>query len=136
MTPNDDWRRVATAEQMSALTRTVDPTVAHIARVQDYWLGGKDHFEADRIVSILIEFEGGGTAELNAAALEAKVRVDYPIDDVVLGRPVSSTYRYIVTVIRANGRQERDAVPRESSSATFFVNVVLVFVPVLESASW
>ena len=49
MTPNDDWRRAATAEQMSALTRTIDPTVAHIARVQDYWLGGKDHFEADRI---------------------------------------------------------------------------------------
>jgi hypothetical protein len=29
--------------------RSIDPTVAHIARVQDYWLGGKDHFEADRI---------------------------------------------------------------------------------------
>jgi hypothetical protein len=25
-----------------------NPGVAHIARVQDYWLGGKDHFEADR----------------------------------------------------------------------------------------
>jgi hypothetical protein len=49
MTPNDDWRRAATPEQMSALTRTIDPTVAHIARVQDYWLGGKDHFEADRV---------------------------------------------------------------------------------------
>ena len=72
----------------------------------------------------MIEFEGGGTAELNAAALEAKVRVDYPIDDVVLGRPVSSTYRYIVTVIRADGRQQRDTVPREGNSGTFFVNVV------------
>ena len=49
MTPRGDWRRAATAEQMSALTRTIDPTVAHIARVQDYWLGGKDHFEADRV---------------------------------------------------------------------------------------
>ena len=49
MTPDGDWRRAATTEQMSALTRTVDPTVAHIARVQDYWLGGRDHFEADRI---------------------------------------------------------------------------------------
>ena len=29
--------------------RTIDPSVAHIARIQDYWLGGKDHFEADRI---------------------------------------------------------------------------------------
>ena len=26
----------------------VDTTVAHIARVQDYWLGGKDNFAADR----------------------------------------------------------------------------------------
>lgn len=43
MSPGDDWRRAASTEQMSALTRTVDPTVAHIARVQDYWLGGKDH---------------------------------------------------------------------------------------------
>ena len=49
MTPNGDWRRAATAEQISAMTRTIDPTVAHIARVQDYWLGGKDHFEADRV---------------------------------------------------------------------------------------
>src|SRR5215475_6275518 len=49
MTPSRDWRRAATAEQMSALTRTIDPSVAHIARIQDYWLGGKDHFEADRL---------------------------------------------------------------------------------------
>jgi hypothetical protein len=49
MTSSSDWRRAATAEQMSAHTRTIDPTVAHIARIQDYWLGGKDHFEADRI---------------------------------------------------------------------------------------
>jgi hypothetical protein len=80
--------------------------------------------EAERIVSILLEFEGGGTGELNAAALEAKVRVDYPIDDVMLGRPVSSTYRYTVTVIRENGRQDRDPAPREASSGTFFVSVV------------
>jgi trans-aconitate methyltransferase len=48
MTSDDDWRREATAEQLRSVVRTVDPTVAHIARVQDYWLGGKDHFEADR----------------------------------------------------------------------------------------
>src|SRR5579864_6047740 len=29
--------------------RAFDPTVAHPARVYDYWLGGKDNFEADRI---------------------------------------------------------------------------------------
>jgi trans-aconitate methyltransferase len=49
MTQSDDWRRAATAEQMRSVVRTIDPSVAHIARIQDYWLGGKDHFEADRI---------------------------------------------------------------------------------------
>lgn len=49
MTQSDDWRRAATAEQLRDVVRTVDPSVAHIARIQDYWLGGKDHFEADRI---------------------------------------------------------------------------------------
>jgi S-adenosyl methyltransferase len=49
MTQDDDWRRAATAEQMRSIVRTIDPSVAHIARIQDYWLGGKDHFEADRL---------------------------------------------------------------------------------------
>ena len=49
MTANGDWRREATAEQVLSVHRTIDPSVAHIARVQDYWLGGKDHFEADRV---------------------------------------------------------------------------------------
>jgi trans-aconitate methyltransferase len=49
MTQSDDWRRGATAEQLRSVVRTIDPSVAHIARIQDYWLGGKDHFEADRI---------------------------------------------------------------------------------------
>ena len=80
--------------------------------------------ESERIVSILVEFESGGTAELTVDAADARVRVDYPIDDVILGRPVSPMYRYTVTVIRADGRQDRDAAPRESSSSTFFVSVV------------
>ena len=29
--------------------RGFDARVAHPARVYDYWLGGKDNFEADRI---------------------------------------------------------------------------------------
>jgi hypothetical protein len=31
-----------------------DTSVAHPARVYDYWLGGKDHFEADRIAEEVI----------------------------------------------------------------------------------
>ena len=30
---------------------SLDPSVPHIARVYDYWLGGKDNFEADRVVA-------------------------------------------------------------------------------------
>ena len=33
------------------LGRTVDTTVAHTARVYDYWIGGKDNFPADRAVA-------------------------------------------------------------------------------------
>jgi hypothetical protein len=95
-------------------------TVKAIASLFDAVAGREDA----KIVSILVEFEGGGTAELNAATPSAEVRVDYPIDDVVLGRPVSPTYRYTVTVVRANGVQERDAQPREASAALFFVSVV------------
>jgi S-adenosyl methyltransferase len=49
MTQDDDWRQAATADQLRSVVRTIDPSVAHIARIQDYWLGGKDHFEADRL---------------------------------------------------------------------------------------
>jgi O-methyltransferase involved in polyketide biosynthesis len=49
MTSDGDWRRGATADQVRSVVRTIDPSVAHIARIQDYWLGGKDHFESDRV---------------------------------------------------------------------------------------
>src|ERR1700761_7092621 len=48
-TPGDDPQCAVTADQVRSVERTIDPSVAHIARVQDYWLGGKDHFEADRL---------------------------------------------------------------------------------------
>src|SRR5260370_19137647 len=34
---------------MAAVRPEIDTSVAHIPRIQDYWLGGKDHFAADRI---------------------------------------------------------------------------------------
>lgn len=79
--------------------------------------------EGEQVQSVLVEFEGGGTTELTGAAPAAQARVDYPIDDVVLGRPVSSTYRYTVTVVRADGDQQRDAQPRQGSSDVLFVSV-------------
>ena len=95
-------------------------TVKAIATLFDAVAGRED----ERILSILIEFEGGGTAELTASAPQAQVRVDYPIDNVILGRPVVSSYRYTVTVVRANGRQDRDPQPREGSAGLFFVSVI------------
>src|SRR5439155_363201 len=47
----------------------------------------------DQIVALLVDFEGGGTAELNATTLAAAVRVDFPIDDVILRRPVTTSGR-------------------------------------------
>ncbi len=48
MTPNND-SPCAADEREAVPVKTIDPNVAHIARIQDYWLGGKDHFEVDRI---------------------------------------------------------------------------------------
>jgi hypothetical protein len=78
----------------------------------------------DQIVVILVEFESGGTAELKTTQLEARVRIDYPIDDVILRRVVNSSYRYRVTVIRADGRQQTDPELRQQTARLFFVNVV------------
>ena len=80
--------------------------------------------EAERIVSILLEFENGGTGELEQTSLQTAVRIDYPIDDVVLGGTPPTSYRYTVTVIRADGRQDVDAAPRVGTASTFFVSVV------------
>jgi len=49
MASSRDWRRTATAEQIRSVTRVIDSSVARIARVHDYLLGGKDHFKADQI---------------------------------------------------------------------------------------
>jgi hypothetical protein len=83
-------------------------------------VGGR---EGEQVHSVVVEFEGGGTIELTGDALIADARVDYPIDDVVLGHPVSSTYRYTVTVVRANGDQKRDDHPRQGTSDILYVSV-------------
>ena len=81
--------------------------------------------ENDQIVVILVDFESGGTVELTKNNPEDEVRIDYPIDDVILRQRIDTAYRYTITVIRADGRQERDAEPRQQSARIFFVNVQL-----------
>jgi hypothetical protein len=95
-------------------------TVRAVASVFEAVAGREDQ----RIAAILVAFEGGGTAELNATTPSAQARVDYSIDDVVLGRPVSATYRYTVTVVHADGTQDVDPQPREQSAQVFYVSVV------------
>jgi S-adenosyl methyltransferase len=41
-----DMRSVVPDDAVSS--RHIDPTVPHIARIYDFWLGGKDNFEVDR----------------------------------------------------------------------------------------
>jgi hypothetical protein len=47
MAGEEQWFDTA-GEETSAEPPVFDSGVAHIARVYDYWLGGKDHFAADR----------------------------------------------------------------------------------------
>ena len=41
-------RTGGTASSEREVDSRLDVSVAHIARVYNYWLGGKDHFAADR----------------------------------------------------------------------------------------
>jgi S-adenosyl methyltransferase len=43
-----DTTRSAPAESQAAEPKLFDPSTPNIARVYDYWLGGKDNYEADR----------------------------------------------------------------------------------------
>jgi S-adenosyl methyltransferase len=44
---SDDWLQAPLADEGGPLPE-IDTSVAHIARVYDYWLGGKDNFAPDR----------------------------------------------------------------------------------------
>jgi hypothetical protein len=44
---SDDWLQAPPADSGGSLSE-IDTSVAHIARVYDYWLGGKDNFAPDR----------------------------------------------------------------------------------------
>jgi SAM-dependent methyltransferase len=42
------------------ISPNIDPSVPNVARIYDYWLGGKDNFEADRVAAekVLIQMPG------------------------------------------------------------------------------
>ncbi len=47
-TANGSTANSASSDHPSSVTGRIDTRVAHAARVQDYWLGGRDNFAADR----------------------------------------------------------------------------------------
>jgi S-adenosyl methyltransferase len=45
------WPSLSSLDDAGLTAATVDTSVAHISRVYDYWLGGKDNFAVDRIAA-------------------------------------------------------------------------------------
>ncbi|HSZ44713.1 MAG TPA: SAM-dependent methyltransferase [Streptosporangiaceae bacterium] len=75
MVSETPWPTTEAAEK--ADPRTFDSSVAHIARVYNYWLGGKDNYAADRAAGdrTIAEFPGIVTsARANRAFLRRAVR--------------------------------------------------------------
>ena len=73
----DFFRSVLPENEDEAGLPDIDASVAHIARVYDYWLGGKDHFAADREVGdkvLEIHPETALSVRANRAFLARAVR--------------------------------------------------------------
>ena len=80
----------------------------------------------DAIVAIMVEFEGGDTVTLTETTPTGTARIDYPFSQVVLRQMADDgSYRYHKTIVRADGRQDRDAVPSSGTGSTFFVATVV-----------
>jgi len=58
-----DWNMRSVVPEDALPAREIDTTVPHIARIYDFWLGGKDNFEVDREA-------GRRAAEANPAMYE------------------------------------------------------------------
>ena len=76
---SNDWLQAPLADEGGPLPE-IDTSVAHIARVYDYWLGGKDNFAPDR------------------AAAEAAMREDPNVVEGVRGNRafLARAVRYLV----------------------------------------
>jgi hypothetical protein len=76
----------------------------------------------DAIGALTVEFEGGGTVELNPEHLSAEADLRLPIADLVLRRADQGVYRYRVTLIRASG-QSADPEWRSATTTILFPEV-------------
>lgn len=78
----------------------------------------------NQITAIYVDFDQGSTARLTAAEPRATVQVDYPINDVILQRPIDAWYSYWVAIQRKSGDVEHDEQARTGRAAIFAVDVV------------
>ncbi len=74
----------------------------------------------NQIMAVVVDFEGGASAELNADNLERAVPLPLPIADYVLRKPDQGQYRYKVRVIRLSG-ETGDTEWRTDSKTPLFV---------------
>jgi hypothetical protein len=71
-----------------------------------------------QIVSLVVDFDSGVSAELNSTKLEAKVDLPHPVVNYVLRKTDAGEYRYKLTVVRASGEQSHDSDWRPPETTT------------------
>jgi hypothetical protein len=74
----------------------------------------------NQIMAVVVDFEGGVSAELTADNLERAVPLPLPIADYVLRKPDQGQYRYKVRVIRLSG-ETGDTEWRTDNKTTLYV---------------
>ena len=73
---------------------------------------------SQQIVSLVVDFDAGVSAELNAGKLEVKVDLPHPVVNYVLRKADPGEYRYKRTIVLANGEQNRDRDWRPPETTT------------------
>ena len=71
-----------------------------------------------QIVSLVVDFDSGVSAELNASRPQVNVDLPRPVKGYVLRSAGVGEYRYKLTTVRANGEQARDADWRPPETTT------------------
>ena len=107
------WLSSGRLDDAGPVAARVDTTVAHIARVYDYWLGGKDNFAADReagdmilqtypgIIDTAREQRGFLVRSVRFMASEAGIR---QFLDVGVGLPVGASTHQVAQQLAPESR--------------------------------
>ena len=108
-----NWYDSVVPEDAAAPPREIDVTVAHPARVYDYWLGGKDNFAADRAAAeevLRVKPEIRDNVRANRGFLARAVRFlaeEAGIDqflDIGTGIPTASNTHEVAQAARPGAR--------------------------------